>query len=79
MEDCKPVGMPLDPKVALVKATDEEWEQYSREMQGIPYKACVGSLMYAMVATRADLAFAVGTVRQFMSKPGPAQWPAVKR
>jgi len=79
MEDCKPVGTPLDPKVALAKATDEEWEQYSREMRDIPYKACVGSLMYAMVATRADLAFAVSTVSQFMSKPCPTHWAAVKR
>jgi hypothetical protein len=79
MEDCKPVGTPLDPKAALVKLTDEEYDQHSQEMQGIPYKACVGSLMYAMVATRADLAFAVSVVSQFMSKPGPMHWAAVKR
>ena len=33
-----------------------------REMEGVPYKAGVGSLMYAMMATRADITFAVSTM-----------------
>ena len=32
----------------------------------------VGSLMYAMVCTRPDLAFAVSVVSRFMSNPGKA-------
>ena len=48
-------------------------------MEGVPYKAAVGSLMYAMVGTRADLAFAVSMVSQFMSRAGPTHWSAVKR
>ena len=79
MEDCKPIGTPLDPKAALVKLTDEEYEQHKHEMQGIPYKEAVGSLMYAMVATRADLAFAVSVVSQFMARPAPMHWAVVKR
>jgi hypothetical protein len=47
-------------------------------MQGIPYKAAVGSLMYAM-GTRPDLAFVVSMVSQFMSRAGPSHWMAVKR
>jgi len=35
--------------------------------------------MYAMVATRADLAFPVSMVSQFMAKAGPQHWMAVKR
>ena len=48
-------------------------------MKGFPYKAGVGSLMYVMVATRADIAFAVSIVRQFISKVGPPHWMAMKR
>jgi hypothetical protein len=33
-----------------------------REMEGVTYKAIVGFLMYAMMATRADIAFTVSTV-----------------
>ena len=45
-----------------------------REMEGVPYK-----VMYAMMATRVDIAFALSTMSQFMSKAGPLQWMAVKR
>ena len=71
MEDCKPISTPLDVKAQLVKLMDEEHEEHIQEMQGVPYKEAVGSLMYAMVATRADIAFAVSVVSQFLSKPSP--------
>src|SRR5690606_33077814 len=35
-------------------------------------------LMYAMVGSRPDLAYAVGLVCRFMSKPGTEHWLAVK-
>jgi hypothetical protein len=44
----------------------------------VPYKSAVGSLMYAMVATRADLTFAISTVSQHMATPGWTHWMAVK-
>ncbi|MCO5556827.1 hypothetical protein L7F22_010380 [Adiantum nelumboides] len=34
--------------------------------------------MYAMVATRLDIAFAMGVVSRFMSNPGKKHWEAVK-
>jgi hypothetical protein len=36
-------------------------------------------LIYARVATRPDLAFAISVVNRFMSKPGPTHWMVVKR
>ena len=56
-----------------------EFVSVQREMEGVPYKIGVGSLMYAMVDTRVDLAFAVSMVSQFMSKAGPPYWMVVKR
>ncbi len=79
MEDCKPVGTPFDANSKLLKFSDEEFGNVQIEMEGVPYKAAVGSLMYAMVGTRPDLAFAVSTVSQFMAKAGPPHWMAVKR
>ena len=38
----------------------------------------VGSLMYAMIATRPDIAFAVGVVSRYMSNPGKKHWEAMK-
>ena len=48
-------------------------------MSRVPYASAVGSLMYAMVCTRPDIAHAVGVLSRFMSKPGKEHWTAVKR
>ena len=47
-------------------------------MAKVPYASCAGSLMYAMIATRPDIAFAVGVVSRFMSDLGEKHWEAVK-
>jgi hypothetical protein len=44
MEDCKPIGVPLDPKVKLQNNTDG-----NDELKGFSYQQAVGSLMYAML------------------------------
>eukprot|EP00253_Pinus_taeda_P015922 PITA_15922 len=55
--------------------TQEDEEDMSR----VPYASEVGSLMYAMVCTRPDIAHAVGVFNRFMSKPGKEHWTTVKR
>ena len=47
------------------------------EISRVPYANAVGSLMYAMVCTRPDLAYAV-TVSRFMSNLEKQHWEAVK-
>jgi poly(3-hydroxybutyrate) depolymerase len=49
------------------------------EMSRVPYASAVGSLMYAMICTRPDIAQAVGAVSRFMADPGKEHWDAVKR
>ena len=39
----------------------------------------MGALNWATLATRPDIAFAVGTVARFAANPGIAHWDAVKR
>jgi hypothetical protein len=63
----------------LLKLSDEEFVNVQRKMEGIPYKAGVGSLMYAMVAMRVDISFVVSTVSLFMSKVSLPHWMVVKR
>lgn len=48
-------------------------------MRRIPYHEAIGSLMYASVGTRPDIAFAVSTLSQYLDDPAPAHWEAVKR
>ncbi|KAJ4710008.1 Retrovirus-related Pol polyprotein from transposon TNT 1-94 [Melia azedarach] len=61
--------------VAFVPKSVEEKEYMSR----VPYASAVGSLMYAMVCTRPDLAQSVSVVSRFMGEPGKEHWQAVKR
>ena len=55
-------------------STDKENE----DMRRVSYASVVGSLMYAMVCTRLDIAYAVGVVSRFLSNPGRQHWEAVK-
>ena len=47
-------------------------------MSRVPYASAIGSLMYAIVCTRLDIAHAVGVLSRFMSKPRKEHWIAVK-
>jgi hypothetical protein len=47
-------------------------------MSKVPYSSEVGSLMYAMVCTRPDIAHAVGVVSRYMNNPGKEYWEAEK-
>jgi len=48
------------------------------DMQHVPYASAVGSLMYAMVCTRPDIAHVVSVVSRFLSNPGIEHWKVVK-
>ncbi|KAH9650271.1 hypothetical protein KPL70_026312 [Citrus sinensis] len=47
-------------------------------MKKIPYSNAVGSVMYAMVCSRLDIAYGVGVVNKFMGDPGKEHWNGVK-
>jgi len=48
------------------------------QMRNIPYCEAIGSLMYATMGTRPDIAFAVLTVSQFSQNLGWVHWEAMK-
>ena len=47
-------------------------------MENIPYANAIGTIMYAMISTRPDLAYAISTLSRFMSNPGKPYWEALK-
>jgi len=71
MAECNPIGTPLEVGLQLVKADESD--------DALPYREAVGSLMYLMVGTRPDLAFAVGKTSRFVSCYGKEHWAAIKR
>lgn len=45
----------------------------------VPYREAIGSLLYASIGTRPDIAHAVGLLARFCQAPRQAHWNAVKR
>ncbi len=74
MESANPVETPNDCNVILV-ANDG----YSQTVDRGHYQQLVGSLLYAAVATRPDVAYAVSTCCRFTSDPTVAHLTAAKR
>ncbi|MCE8502524.1 DDE-type integrase/transposase/recombinase, partial [Latilactobacillus sakei] len=79
MQDSKRGLLPLSHGVSLSKDQSPKTSQESERMKNIPYASAVGSLMYAMICTRPDIAKAVSVVSRFQSNPGEEHWTAVKR
>ena len=48
------------------------------EMAKVPYASAIGSLMYAMLCTRPDIAYTVSVTSRFQSNPGMEHWIAIK-
>jgi hypothetical protein len=46
-------------------------------MKDKPYREVLGSVMYAQIATRPDLSYAVSTLSKFSSDPGKPHWMAL--
>ena len=70
MKDCSPSPAPIvkGDKFSLDQCSknDFEWEQ----MKNIPYASTIGSLIYAQVCTRPDIAYVVGVLGKYQSNPG---------
>ena len=77
MQDAKPIGSTLLTNNKLNGSQCPKTKEKA-EMSKISYALVVGSLMYAMVCTRSDIAYVVGMVSQFMSNPGKEHWAVVK-
>ena len=48
-------------------------------MKNIPYTSVVGSLMYAQVYIRPDIAFAIGMLGRYQGNPSIDHWKAAKK
>ncbi|KAL0431250.1 UNVERIFIED_CONTAM: Retrovirus-related Pol polyprotein from transposon TNT 1-94 [Sesamum radiatum] len=47
-------------------------------MKKVPYSNAIGSVMYLMVSTRPDIAYAVSCLSRYMSNAGTPHWEALK-
>jgi transposase InsO family protein len=79
MNDCSPSVAPIvkGDRFNLNQCPKNDLER--EQMKNIPYASAVGSLMYAQVCTRPDIAFAVGMLGRYQSDPGLDHWRAAKK
>ena len=78
MSKAKSVSSPLAGHFKFTSKQCPTSEKEKQEMSKVPYLPAIGSLMYAMVCTRPDIAHAVGVVSRFLSNPGKDHWAVVK-
>ena len=78
MSKAKVVCSPLVGHLRLRSKQCSTSEKDMKEMSKVPYASVDGSLMYAMVCTRLDIAHAVGIVSRFFTNLGEEHWEAVK-
>ncbi|KAL6326013.1 hypothetical protein AAG906_038505 [Vitis piasezkii] len=94
MKDLGPASIILRIKISRDKKNEKLWlsqesyiekllgnpsnEKEKKEMRKVPYASAVGSLMYAMVCTRPDIAHVVGVVSRLLSNPGKEHRATVK-
>jgi hypothetical protein len=76
--DCHPVVAPMDSGTKLCASPNPLPPADAAAMKDVPYVNAVGALMYLAIATRPDIAYAVGVLCRFNSNPGPSHWLAVK-
>ncbi|RDX81981.1 hypothetical protein CR513_37284, partial [Mucuna pruriens] len=74
MENATVVSTPLVAHFKLSSGHNPSNEAEKTNMSRVPYASTVGSLMYAMVCTRLDIAHAVGTISRFFRE----HWNVVK-
>lgn len=71
------VSTPLPAYLKLSKDDCPKFDEDKAAMAKVLYASACGSLMYAMVAMRPDIAYAVGVFSRFMSNPGKKHWEVV--
>ena len=79
MADANTVQTPLDPNTPLSSAQSPQTDAEIAEMKSIPYQNVTGSLLYAAMATRPDIAFTTGSLCRFNSNYGNEHWMAAKQ
>ncbi|KAL2248134.1 UNVERIFIED_CONTAM: Retrovirus-related Pol polyprotein from transposon TNT 1-94 [Sesamum indicum] len=69
MENSKPTVVPLIAHFQLSKNQCPQPESEMQKMSKIPYSNVIGSIMFLMVCTRPDVAYAISCLSRYMSNP----------
>ena len=79
MQDSRPVPTPMMPASNKGNSLDIVDSNDDVPATNEPYRQAIGAIMYLMIGTRPDLAFAFGKLARFCENPMQKHWVAVKR
>ncbi|XP_068321563.1 secreted RxLR effector protein 161-like [Pyrus communis] len=79
IEHCNCANVPVNKGDKFSRQQSPKNELEKEKIKLKPYASLVGSLMYANICTRPNLAFIVGLLGRFQSNPGEAHWVAAKK
>lgn len=69
--------LPFHPNLKLSKEMCPKTDEEKAFMADISYRTIIGMLLYLMVSSRPDIAYAVCTCARYMDCPGKEHWNAV--
>ena len=78
LTNARPVSVPLQKGFRAYKAHCPVTDEQKADMANVPYRGAVGSLLYAALSTRPDIAYAVCSLARFSHNPGRQHWAGVK-
>ena len=76
--DSKRGLLPFRHGIHLSKTMSSKTSEEMAEMAKVPYASTIGSLMYAILCTRPDIACVVSVTSRFQSELGLEHWVVVK-
>ena len=79
LTNAKRVTTPMDPNVQFSTDQCPSTTNKLARMKGVPYSEAIGSVLWPVVVSRPDAAYAIGVLAQFIQNPGLAHWEALKR
>lgn len=77
MLHCNAKSTPLPSGTILSESDTPKTDEDRHYMNDKPYREALGSCMWAQVATRPDIAYALSVLARFQANPGPAHWKAM--
>ncbi|KAJ9545928.1 hypothetical protein OSB04_025635 [Centaurea solstitialis] len=78
MDESKKGFIPMQHGIVLSKTQFPVSSQDQDKMKSVPYASAIGSIMYAMLCIRPDVAYSVSVTSRYQQNPGEPHWVAVK-
>jgi hypothetical protein len=78
-DDLQPLPTPMIHDVKLTNADSPTTDAEKEKMSQYPFRSAISAVMYAMIALRADISFAVICLSRFTSNHGLPHWNALVR